>query len=97
MATVEARHLRFLDHLILVDPLQPVRVLALRCSVHLGTGARPEVTRDNMGHSEIPTTLNLYSRTWWDERVNAVSRAVGAVFAAAAPKPPTEAANLGRH
>ena len=52
------------------------------------TGARPEVARDNMGHSEIGMTLNGYSQSWWDERVNAVSRAVTAVFAVLAAKPP---------
>jgi integrase len=54
------------------------------------TGARAEVTRDNMGHSEIDVSLNIYSESWWDERVSAVSRAVAAVFAAPAAKPPEQ-------
>ena len=54
------------------------------------TGARPEVARDNMGHSETSMTLDGYSRTWWDERVDAVSRAVAAVFAEPAARPPEE-------
>ena len=51
------------------------------------TGARAEVTRDNMGHSDTGTTLNVYSETWWDERVDAVSRAIEAVFKEPAAKP----------
>jgi integrase len=43
-------------------------------------GARPEVARDNMGHSEIPMTLEGYSRTWWDERASAVSAVVNMVM-----------------
>ena len=44
------------------------------------SGARPEVARDNMGHSEIPMTLEGYSRTWWDERTSAVSAVVNMVM-----------------
>jgi integrase len=46
-------------------------------------GARLEVARDNMGHagSTGSITLDVYSKTWWDERVDAVSRVVEAVFA----------------
>jgi hypothetical protein len=45
-------------------------------------GARLEVARDNMGHagSSGSITLDVYSRTWWSERVDAVSRVVEAVF-----------------
>jgi integrase len=39
-------------------------------------GARPEVIRDNMGHSDIDVSQNIYGRTWWEERVDAVSDAV---------------------
>jgi hypothetical protein len=63
----------------------------MHASLMQRTGARPEVTRDNMGHSEITMTLNGYSQSWWDERVNAVSRAVAAVFAAPAVKPAAKA------
>ena len=37
-------------------------------------GARLEVARDNMGHagSSGSTTLDVYSKTWWNERVEAV-------------------------
>jgi integrase len=46
-------------------------------------GARLEVARDNMGHSGNTgsITLDVYSKTWWNERVEAVSRVVEAVFA----------------
>jgi hypothetical protein len=46
-------------------------------------GARLEVARDNMGHvgSTGSITLDVYSKTWWNERVEAVSRVVEAVFA----------------
>ena len=33
-----------------------------------------------MGHSECPTTLEIYSKTWWEERVDAVTRVVEAVM-----------------
>ena len=46
-------------------------------------GARLEVARDNMGHagSSGSITLDVYSKTWWTERVEAVNRIVEAVFA----------------
>ncbi len=46
-------------------------------------GARFEVARDNMGHagSSGSITLDIYSKTWWSECVEAVSRIVEAVFA----------------
>jgi hypothetical protein len=46
-------------------------------------GARLEVARDNMGHagSSGSITLDVYSKTWWNERIEAVSRIVEAVFA----------------
>jgi integrase len=46
-------------------------------------GARLEVARDNMGHagSTGSITLDVYSKTLWNERVDAVSRVVEAVFA----------------
>ena len=33
-----------------------------------------------MGHSECPTTLEIYSKTWWDERAAAVSAVVDLVM-----------------
>ena len=44
-------------------------------------GVRLEVVRDNMGHSEIATTANIYSKSWLDERADAVTR-VDAVMSA---------------
>jgi integrase len=46
-------------------------------------GARLEVARDNMGHegNTGSITLDIYSKTWWEERVEAVTRVVEAVFA----------------
>jgi integrase len=46
-------------------------------------GARLEVARDNMGHAggTGSITLDVYSKTWWNERVEAVSRIVETVFA----------------
>jgi integrase len=44
--------------------------------------ARLEVARDNMGHagSTGSVTLDVYSKTWWDERVEAVNWIVEAVL-----------------
>jgi hypothetical protein len=50
------------------------------------TGARPEVTRDNMGHANIDVTQNVYGRSWWEERVEAVTRTVDAVFCQLEPQ-----------
>ena len=52
----------------------------LHASLMRRSGARAEVARDNMGHSEIPTTLEIYSKTWWDERKTAVSAVVDLVM-----------------
>lgn len=41
-------------------------------------------------------TLNGYSESWWDERVEAVSRAVPAVFAEAAATPPVRLAEADK-
>lgn len=45
-------------------------------------GTRLGVARDSMGHagSTGSITLDVYSKTWWDERVDAVTRVVEAVF-----------------
>jgi len=52
----------------------------MHASLMRRSGARPEVARDNMGHSEIPMTLEGYSRTWWDERASAVTAVVNMVM-----------------
>jgi hypothetical protein len=38
------------------------------------------VTRDNMGHATVDVTQNVYNRTWWEERVEAVSMAAATVW-----------------
>lgn len=45
-------------------------------------GGRLEVARDNMGHAggTGSITLDVYSKSWWEERVDAVTRVVEAVF-----------------
>jgi integrase len=55
----------------------------MHSSLMLREGARPEVVRDNMGHANIDVTQNVYGKSWWEERVDAVTRAVEAVTAAA--------------
>lgn len=54
----------------------------MHSSLMLRGGARPEVVRDNMGHSNIDPTQNIYGKSWWEERVDAVTRAVEAVATA---------------
>ena len=39
----------------------------------------PEVTRDNMGHSTVDVTQNVYNKKWWEERIEAVSMAAATV------------------
>jgi integrase len=55
----------------------------MHSSLMLREGARPEVVRDNMGHANVDVTQNVYGKSWWEERVAAVTRAVEAVSAAA--------------
>jgi hypothetical protein len=55
----------------------------MHSSLMLREGARPEVVRDNMGHANIDVTQNVYGKSWWEERVDAVTRAVDAVTIAA--------------
>ncbi|HEX4019858.1 MAG TPA: hypothetical protein VHX63_01830 [Acidobacteriaceae bacterium] len=43
-------------------------------------GVRPEVTRDNMGHVTIDVPQNVYNKTWWEERADAVSLAAASVW-----------------
>jgi integrase len=51
----------------------------MHSSLMSSVGVRPEVTRDNMGHSTVDVTQNVYNRTWWEERVEAVSLAAASV------------------
>jgi integrase len=59
----------------------------MHSSLMLRTGAQPEVTRDNMGHANIDVTQNVYGRSWWEERVEAVTRTFAAVFPAEMESP----------
>ena len=54
----------------------------MHSSLMLREGARPEVVRDNMGHSKVDPTQNIYGKSWWEERVDAVTRTVEAVTVA---------------
>jgi len=33
-----------------------------------------------MGHANIDVTQNVYGRSWWEERVEAVTRTIDAAF-----------------
>ncbi len=52
----------------------------MHSSLMSSVGVRPEVTRDNMGHSTVDVTQNVYNRTWGEERVEAVTSAAGCVW-----------------
>jgi integrase len=52
----------------------------MHSSLMSSVGVRPEVTRDNMGYSTVDVTQNVYNRTWWEERVEAVSLAAASVW-----------------
>src|SRR6201993_5010327 len=52
----------------------------MHSSLMSSAGVRPEVTRDNMGHATVDVTQNVYNRTWWEERVQAVSLAAASVW-----------------
>ena len=39
---------------------------------HIGSAVLVEVTRDNMGHSTVDVTQNIYTGTWWEQRKAAV-------------------------
>jgi hypothetical protein len=52
----------------------------MHASLMRRTGAREEITRDNMGHSECATAVEIYSKAWWDERAAAVSAVVDLIM-----------------
>jgi integrase len=52
----------------------------MHSSLMSSIGVRPEVTRDNMGHAKIDVTQNVYNKTWWEERVEAVSMAAASIW-----------------
>jgi hypothetical protein len=43
--------------------------------------------RDILGHANIDVTQNVYGKSWWEERVDAVTQAVEAVTNAALAGP----------
>ena len=45
----------------------------------LREGASREVVRDILGYANIDVTQNGYGKSWWEERVDAVTQAVEAV------------------
>jgi hypothetical protein len=40
-----------------------------------------------MGHANIDVTQNVYNKTWWEERVEAVSMAAATVWREFMPAP----------
>jgi integrase len=59
----------------------------MHSSLMSSVGVRPEVTRDNMGHANFDVTQNVYNKTWWEERVEAVSMAAATVWREFMPTP----------
>ena len=58
-------------------------------STHLlREGARPEVVRDILGHANIDVTQNVYGRSCWEQRGDAVTQAVEAVTSGGWPSLP---------
>jgi integrase len=45
----------------------------MHSSPMLREGERPEMVRDNMGHANIDVTQNVYGKSWWEERVDAIA------------------------
>jgi integrase len=64
----------------------------MHSSLMSSVGVRPEVTRDNMGHATVDVTQNVYNKTWWEERVEAVSMAAASVWREFMPAPQVPAA-----
>lgn len=64
----------------------------MHSSLMSSVGVRPEVTRDNMGHATVDVTQNVYNKTWWEERVEAVSMAAASVWREFMPMPQVPAA-----
>jgi integrase len=58
----------------------------LHSSLSMRVGASPEVTRDNMGHSTVDITQNIYTGSWWEQRTEAV-RAIGELIWGSENKP----------
>jgi hypothetical protein len=77
----------------LVEPVDKITSLGNRSgSLFRRLRLRPErsakinlqqMTELPMGHANIDVTQNVYGKSWWEERVDAVTRAVDAVTIAA--------------
>ncbi|PSH03124.1 MAG: hypothetical protein CXZ00_13955 [Acidobacteria bacterium] len=77
------RHLKkAAEKLELPDRIDFRSFRTMHASLMRRMGGRLEVARDNMGHagSTGSITLDVYSKSWWEERVDAVTRVVEAVF-----------------
>jgi hypothetical protein len=55
----------------------------MQSSCRLDERARPEIVRNILGHVDIRMTQNVYGKSWWEERVDAVTQAVEPVTNAA--------------
>ena len=49
----------------------------------LAKGQGRRLLRDILGHANIDVTQNVYGKSWWEERVDAVTQAVEAATNAA--------------
>ena len=65
---------------IAFDLLQPVIAICLWNTRAARAIVSVPETRDNMGHATVDVTQNVYNRTWWEERVEAVSMAAATVW-----------------
>ncbi len=66
----------------------------MHSSLMSSVGVRPEVTRDNMGHATVDVTQNVYNKTWWEERVEAVSMAAATCLAGVYAHPASAGATM---
>lgn len=55
----------------------------MHSSPMLREGARPEIVRATWVTRNIGVTQNVYGKSWWEERVDAVTQAVEAITNAA--------------
>jgi hypothetical protein len=77
----ESRHLKpTVKKLALPEAVDFRSFRTMHSGLMSSIGVRPEVTRDNMGHATVDVTQNVYNRTWWEERVEAVSMAAATVW-----------------
>jgi integrase len=48
----------------------------MQSSCRLDERARPEIVRNILGHVDIRMTQNVYGKSWWEERVDAVTQVI---------------------